>query len=64
MWIFVAVLGVLGVLQLASPRAGWQLSNFWRFRGDADPSDFSLTIYRLQGAVFCLVALWLAAYGR
>ncbi len=64
MWLFVFALGALGLLGLVSPHSSWQLSNFWRFEGAAEPSDFSLLMYRLQGALFVLVALGLAVYGR
>lgn len=65
MWIFVLIFGTLGPLQLIYPKAGWWLANFWRFKdADAEPSDFALWMYRLQGAVYTIVAVAIYSWIR
>ena len=62
MWFLIAIFGVLGVIQVISPRSGWWLANFWRFEGNAEPSSFSLLMYRLAGAVYLIVAVVLGSH--
>lgn len=57
MWIFIFVFTVIGMLSLVSPRISWFLSNWWRFDGDAEPSEASLVIYRIGGIIFLIVGI-------
>ncbi|WP_371871201.1 DUF6199 family natural product biosynthesis protein [Insulibacter thermoxylanivorax] len=57
MWIFIIVFIGIGLLSLISPRSSWFLSNWWRFSGDAEPSDFSLILYRIGGIILLIVGI-------
>ena len=57
MWIFVALFGILGVLQLIYPRAGWWIANFWKVKPGAEPSGFSLWMYRILGLIYVILAV-------
>ncbi|TDQ38378.1 DUF6199 family natural product biosynthesis protein [Aureibacillus halotolerans] len=56
-WLIAIFLTVSGVVFFINPKISWTLSNFWRFRGDAEPSEGALTIYRLQGAVYFIAGI-------
>ncbi|KOP65988.1 hypothetical protein AMS62_12630 [Bacillus sp. FJAT-18019] len=57
MWLFVFVFFIVGLISVISPTTSWLLSNWWRFNGDADPSELSLVIHRIGGVIMLIVAV-------
>ncbi len=59
MWIFIIVFMILGFIGTISPRTSWYLSNWWKFRSDAEPGEASLILYRVGGIILILVSVFL-----
>ncbi|GAA0381432.1 DUF6199 family natural product biosynthesis protein [Bacillus horti] len=57
MWLFIIVLFVLGLIGAIYPKASWFISNWWRFQGEAEPSQVSLFVHRITGLVFLVVSI-------
>lgn len=57
MWFFTVLFIVLGIMFTINPKASWLLSNWWKLDGDAEPSRFSLSFYRLGGIVYLIAGI-------
>lgn len=51
-----ALLIILGILNVAAPRAAWQLEYGWRYK-DAEPSDTALAFNRIVGIIVTILGV-------
>lgn len=56
-WLIIILLLIAGLLGIIYPKASWYLSNWWRYQGNASPSEASLLLHRFGGIAYCIVAI-------
>ena len=59
MWLFIFVFIIIGMLGIICPRTSWYMSNWWKFKGEMEPSDIALVFHRAGGIIFLLISIFL-----
>jgi uncharacterized protein DUF6199 len=57
MWLIIIIILIVSLISIISPKNSWYMSNWWRFQENAEPSDFSLKLYRIIGILSLFVLL-------
>ncbi len=50
------ILIIVGILNIAFPKAMWMISDGWKFR-DAEPSDAAIAMHRFGGVVGIFIGI-------
>ncbi|GMK37369.1 hypothetical protein PCCS19_04220 [Paenibacillus sp. CCS19] len=54
---------IIGVLNIAFPRAGWYMKYGWQFK-NAEPSEAAMIMARVGGVIGVIIGLFLLLGGR
>lgn len=57
MWLILVIILFVSLISIISPKVSWYMSNWWRFQENAEPSDLSLSLYRIIGVLSLLAVL-------